>query len=306
MENKTEILEIIERNAEMIAFPEEAVDLLVCAFDHIAERAGELEVFVSFMEKYRFDAEVDMLPIFEGLKKMGERLAIHEYTLYMVFFLAISDIMRDHYDAMGIDRKIFVETLGDLKNHLLICLDLHGIWGHMVPSWQIGFLKGKTVSLGRLQFQLTKLRRECEVGGYKLTPESTVLHVHIPRNGTRLDHDAVHASYRRAAEYFSPVFGNEPIVFACNSWLLYPKNLEFLSEKSNLHAFCKDFNIIEAVEYPDYSDTWRLFDKLYTGNPDDMPKDTSLRRAYVDMMKRGEKTGKALGVFIYERKSNEN
>ena len=300
MTNREEVYEIIERNAEMIAFPEEATDTLICAFDHIAERVGELENFVSFMEKYRLDAEVDMAPIFEEIKAMGERLAIHEYTLYMVFFLAIADMMRDHYDAMGIDRRIFVETLGDLKNHLLICLDLHGIWGHIAPSWQSGFLKGLTLSLGRLQFQLTRLRCECEIDGYRLTPESPVLHVHIPRNGARLDHDAVLASYKKAAEHFASVFGDEPIAFACNSWLLYPKNLEFLSEKSNLRAFCEDFKIIEVTEYPDYSETWRLFDKLYNGNPDDMPTDTSLRRAYVDLIKRGEKTGRALGVFVYE------
>ena len=300
MKNAKEILEIIERNAEMIAFPEEATDTLTCAFEHIVQRCGELEKFVSFMEKYRLDARADMTPVFEEIKAMGERLAIHEYTLYMAFFLAIADIMRDHYDAMGIDRRIFVETLGDLKNHLLICLDLHGIWGHVFPSWQVGFLRGTTLSFGRLQFQLTKLRRECEIDGYRLTPESTVLHVHIPRNGKRLDHDEVLLSYRRAAEHFASVFGDEPIVFACNSWLLYPRNLDFLSATSNMRAFCENFKIIEVTEYPDYTETWRLFDKLYNGDPDDMPTDTSLRRAYVDLIKRGEKTGRALGVFVYE------
>ena len=302
MYDSKDIYEIIERNAEMLGFPEEAVDTLICAYNHITEREEELSQLSLSIEKYKKDIKTDFSLIFDEVKGIGERLAIHEYTMYMLLFLAMSDAMRDHYDAVGIDRRIFVNTLKDLKYQLDTCLDLYGIWGHSAASWQIGFLRHTTLSFGRLQFQFYKLNREYKLGDYRLTPESKALFVHIPRTGERLEHDKVLESYEKAAEYFAPQFADEPILFACNSWLLYPKNLEFLSVGSNMRAFYEDFSIISVEEYPDYKDTWRLFDKLYTGDPDDMPKDTSLRRAYVDMMKRGEKTGRALGAFVYERK----
>ncbi len=302
MLNEKEMLEVIERNMEIIGFPEEAVDTFVCVYNHIIEREEEFSLFASSVEKYRLDRDVDMTPIFEEIKASASRLAIHEYTMYMLLLLAMSDAMRDHYDKAGIDRKIFVNSLKDLKYQLETCLDLYGVWGHSVPSWDVGFLRHTTLCFGRLQFQDTKLGIECNIDGYDLTSDTRAIFVHIPRTGTRLNHDEVLAAYSAAAEYFAPLFGDAPIVFACNSWLLYPKNLEFLSETSNMRAFCNDFKIVQVTDYQNYNDTWRVFDKIYTGNPDDMPADSSLRRAYINLMKRGEKTGRALGVFVYNQK----
>jgi regulator of protease activity HflC (stomatin/prohibitin superfamily) len=55
--------------------------------------------------------------------------------------------------------------------------------------------------------------------------------------------------------------------------------------------------IIKEAEYDDYAETWRLFHTKFT-RWEDMPQDTSLQRAYVELIKRGEKTGKATGVFF--------
>lgn len=303
MYSREQILEIIERNMEMIGFPEEAFDTMVCVYNHIIEREEEFSLFSSSVEKYKNDKDTDLGLIIEEIKGCAERLAIHEYTMYMLLFLAMSDAMRDHYDRAGVDRKIFVNGLRDLKTALLVSLDIYGIWGHSVPTWQFGFLKGKILSFGRLQFQDYHLDVECTVDGIKLTPGTRAIFIHIPRTGARLDHDEVLASYKAAAEHFAPIFGDSPLVFACNSWLLYPRNLDFLSEKSNIRAFYKDFTIVQSVEYPDYSEVWRIFDVPYTGDPDKLPADSSLRRAYIDMIKRGEKTGRALGVFVFNQKN---
>ena len=50
-----------------------------------------------------------------------------------------------------------------------------------------------------------------------------------------------------------------------------------------------------------YSDVWRLFDKEYDGDPNALPQDTSLRRAYVQRIKNNEPLGIALGVWLYEK-----
>ena len=299
MYNSKELCEIIERNAVLIGFPEEATDTFLCALNHITEREEEITLFSSLVDDYKNDINTDLLSSLDRVKGIGERLAIHEYTMNMLLFLAMADAMRDHYDEAKIDRRIFVNTLKDLKYQLYVCLDLYGVWGHSVGSWHFGFLRLTTFFFGRLQFQISSFNKEAVVSGYKLSPETKVLFVHIPRTGEKLNHERVLESYRAAAEFFAPQFKDVPMVFASNSWLLYPKNPEFLSLGSNLRAFYEDFNILSVEEYTDHKDVWRLFDKIYNGNPDDMPKDTSLRRAYVEMLKRGEKTGRALGAFIY-------
>jgi len=89
------------------------------------------------------------------------------------------------------------------------------------------------------------------------------------------------------------------VVFACHSWILYPENKKILSEKSNLYSFISRFEIIDVAEDTEHKELWRLFDKDYNGNPDDLPQDSSLRRAYVQRLKENKPLGIALGVWVY-------
>jgi hypothetical protein len=105
------------------------------------------------------------------------------------------------------------------------------------------------------------------------------------------------ASYRAAAAWFADVFPDGNVLFTCSSWLLDPWHLTVLKPTSNLAAFIGDFEIVETKQYADYGELWRLFDCRYTGNPDDLPQDSSLRRAYADRVRRGEPTGSGRGFF---------
>ena len=44
-----------------------------------------------------------------------------------------------------------------------------------------------------------------------------LLRVHIPRTGARLERDEQVESYRLAADFFKPFFGDDKIVFTCES-----------------------------------------------------------------------------------------
>ena len=92
----------------------------------------------------------------------------------------------------------------------------------------------------------------------------------------------------------------DAIVFVCNSWLLFKRHEELLREGANLRHFIKDYELVSSGEYKDYSEVWRLFDTMYNGDADLLPADTSLRRAYVDLIKRGEPTGWGRGIMIYK------
>ena len=78
------------------------------------------------------------------------------------------------------------------------------------------------------------------------------------------------------------------------------RNREVLSEKSNLYAFLGDYDVFEQGEYDDYTQVWRLFDRNFDGCVDHLPQNTSLRCAYADWIRRGEKTGWGYGVFAYK------
>jgi hypothetical protein len=39
---------------------------------------------------------------------------------------------------------------------------------------------------------------------------------------------------------------------------------------------------------------------MYKGNVDELPQDTSLRRAYAEWIRNGEPTGWGYGVFVYQ------
>ena len=151
-----------------------------------------------------------------------------------------------------------------------------------------------------MQFVFGRADFECEVDGVKIEKDTPVLHIHIPRTGTKIDRESIEASYRAAAEYFAPAFGEAPIIMTTRTWMFFPRHEEFLSPDSNMMQFYHDFQLVESGEYPDYSQVWRLFDCYYTGNPDDLPQNTSLRRAYADLIRRGEKTGWGRGVMIYK------
>ena len=176
---------------------------------------------------------------------------------------------------------------------------MRGVWGSFVAKWFRGFFQLERFALGRLQFEFIRFGRDYEKDGVKLTPDSRVLNVHIPRSGERLSPESTADAYAKAAEFYSKRLGGAPVAFVCDSWLLFPKNKEIMKPGSNLLAFISDFDVYEWGYYDNYNDTWRLFDTPYTPDLEKLPADTSLRREYIKMMANGEKTGYGKGVYLY-------
>ena len=75
-----------------------------------------------------------------------------------------------------------------------------------------------------------------------------------------------------------------------------------LSPDSNILAFMNDFDIFTSGEYSSYGEVWRFFDREYDRDVSHLPSDSSLRRAYIALISRGERTGWGKGVFEYKEK----
>jgi hypothetical protein len=111
-----------------------------------------------------------------------------------------------------------------------------------------------------------------------------------------LDKDSCDKAYELAKLHFKGAY-DEPCAFVCGSWLLYPENLRILSPTSNTHRFISDYDIIDSGINKDRDNLWRLFD-TDEKNPDKLPANTSMRRAYVSHLKNGGKVGWGFGVML--------
>lgn len=275
--------------------PQDA-QVLLAAYDRVADNRDAAGLWQQALALYDADAHCDYSQILRLADQAAEETGLQEYTLELLIFLCMTKKAGERYRQRGLAPEIFRESMLDLRYKLEECKAVYGIVGSFVAGWFPGFFDLTRFALGRLQFEMRDFGRFYENADKRLTPESRVINVHIPRTGTPLDPESCDRSFRLAKEFFREETG--PVcAFVCDSWLLYPENREILSPTSNTHRFLSRFDIIEWDIKKNRGDLWRLFDTKET-NPDRLPADTSFRRRYVQHLKRGGKVGSGYGVFF--------
>ena len=278
-------------------YPPKPAEELLFAYDRL-NAACHADLF-DMIAEYDADNKLNYELFEENIKQISKTANVHECTAALVLLICLTKRLREYYREAGISDAIFMDTVLDLRYKLDECICVHGVAGTFVLRWFWGFFKLERFALGRLQFEIVNFGGEYEIDGVKLESDSRVLNVHIPRTGTRLDRESVIESYKLAADFYRSELGDK-IAFVCSSWLLFPKHREMLKPESNLLAFMNDYQLVSSGEYSNYSEIWRLFDRAYDGNVTHLPADSSLRRAYIDLISRGEKTGWGKGVFLYK------
>lgn len=284
-------------------YPGEGAAVLTEAYDKIIADPAATLATLEILGRYDADIGCDQARMREDFTALAAQSGIHKYTAQFLLYLLMLPRLREYYQAAGIPEDIFRQSALDLKYKLAECHLVKGIWGSFVAYWFTGFFAMRLFGFGLLQFRKTfydtqKHGIRYEKDGFLLTPQTPLIDVHIPRTGKHLEHSEVLAEYRRAAEFFRERFGVERTVFFCSSWLLFPANREILKPDSNLARFLDDYEILSFSESDGHPDLWRLFDMDYTGNPDALPADSSLRRGYIRWLKEGRKTGSGVGIFL--------
>ena len=204
------------------------------------------------------------------------------------------------YAREGISDEIYWDTMDDLRCKLLECKEVEGVWGIFVAPWYSGFLAMTRFALGRMQFELTTFGHGTyEKNGFTVNNNDIVINMHIPSSGKPFDTEARLDAYRRAYKFFHKD-SSKPAVFVCSSWLLYARHPEFLPEGSNILSFMKDFDIIKSEDSDHFGNDWRVFGGKTDCKPEELPRNTSLQRAYADRLMRGEPTGSGFGVFLFD------
>lgn len=289
---------------ETFDYPAEARTVLTAAYDRMIADKPCSDRFFSLIEAYEKNICLDYGAAIGEAAEISRASGVDPYTGQLLLFVCFSRHLRECYRERGLDDTIWKNSMLDLRYKAVECHLVYGVWGTFVAWWFDRFFNMTRFALGRLQFEIVPFGHEIEKNGVHLTPQSPVINVHIPRTGTPLVHESVTEAYAQAARFFAPQLGTAPTVFLCNTWLFFDKHREMLPPTSNILRFMDDYVIVQAGEYEDYSQLWRLFDCNYTGDPDALPSDTTLRRAYIARIKRGERTGWGTGIMIYQNNAN--
>lgn len=285
-----------------IGFDREAIESLSADLDKILGSPEASMLFSECISLYEENIDRDYKVLVAKADRAGECAGVHIYSAEMLMFILLTKHLRKLYREKNISDKIWFDSVSDLKWKLWECRAVKGIWGSAVGVWYYRFFDMTRFALGRLQFELWDVNDECEIGGREIRKGMKAISIHIPRTLTPLTRESRLDAYRQAREVFESEFGEQKMIFACHSWLLSKEMPSLLKDGSNLKGFIEDFHIVkyETCEAGDYPDAWRLFDMDYTGNIDDFPADTSLRRNYKEYLKNGGRMGYGMGFFFAE------
>ncbi len=265
-------------------FPAEGIASL--AKGAVALPDGAIAMLHADLNDYRKNEKITY-----GMQEAFEKAAlpVHCYTAQMLFYMAFLPVLEEKYREKKLPEAFFDRVLFDLRAKLLECRQVYDIWGSFVAIWFARFFNFTLYGIERLEFAPFRAEYDYEGQGVQVKKGDFVIDVHIP-SGEPLPHDAVMRSYRRAAKFFGCN------IFVCESWMLYPAHSEMLTECPNLMAFFKDYDVVEWGQ--DTGDLWRIFGAEHEKSPENLPRDTTLRRVYADRLQAGLPIGWGKGIFV--------
>ncbi|MCH5349591.1 MAG: hypothetical protein J1E40_09725 [Oscillospiraceae bacterium] len=278
-------------------YEDKDVQCLLCAYDTITANESADKLLIEVLSAYEANISMDyQAEVFSRTRQISEITKVHDYTVELLVFMCMTKHLKSVYSEKGLDMQIYKDSVLDLKWKLEECKLVKGICGSFVSPWFCGFFDLTRFALGRLQFEIITTWQDYEKNGVKLERDkSKVINVHIPRTGTPLDKDSCDSAYAQAREFFKEQVG-ENCPFVCYSWLLYPENKDILPPHTNIYRFMSEYDIVGwEVNYGE--DLWRLFD-TEEKNPHRLPADSSVRRCYVEHLKRGGRVGCGFGVRL--------
>ncbi len=285
-----------------LGFDSDAIASLHRDIKKIYENEQAKDLFERSIAEYESNINTDYTLLRKNADAAGELVGVHAYSAELLLFICLSKHLRRLYRERGIADKIWYDSMSDLKWKLWECKAVKGIWGSFVACWFPRFFDMTRFALGRLQFETCVVKDDCIVNGKEVKSGMKALAIHIPRTMTPITKQSRLDSYKQAIEFYADEFKDQPMLFACDSWLLSEEMPSLLRDGSNIKSFCEDFVIVryEKATAGEYNDAWRLFDMDYTGNIDDFPEDSTLRRNYKEYLKSGGVMGCGMGYFFAE------
>ena len=285
------------------SYPEEAVNEFIRIAKRLDIEAAFGDKMGKIVEDYMYVEDSSLDEALDKIKALGEEFGENEYTMDFMFLLCCAPILKEKYDKAGIDEEIFWNSADDFRCKLLECMDCEEVPGTFVAGWNNGTFKMTRFAYGRFQYELCTYNWEKDFVtscGKVLHVGDTYVNFHIPSSGIPLTDEVRLASYKEAYQHYKHLFPDGKVIFGCGSWLLYPRHREFLPKHSNILRFMDDFEVVGSAEKDNFSNGWRVFGKDSDLPFDQLPRRTSLQRAYADWLLAGNKAGDAFCVFVFD------
>lgn len=277
-------------------YPDEAKKVLIDCYDAMANDEIAMSVMKKHIDIYTDGGDYDHSAMLADTTREALRIGKPWQTSHLVMGILLSKILKKKYEEKGIDEQFWIDSVDDFKCKLFECHDVYHVWGSFVGHWWKYFFSMEIIGIGRLQFQMRPFGYEYKDENIHLTPDMKALAVHIPSSGP-LTKELCEDSYSRAMEFFKPYFGDQKVLFMCDSWLLYPDNEEMLPN-SNIVRFMKDFKVFKIWEPQKPFNIWTVFGDSYMLPFELLPRNTTLRRAYAERLCNGQRLGVGIGFFI--------
>lgn len=277
-------------------YPAEAKEALISCYDAMASDEGSAAVMNKHLDIYATGGDYNHYAMLADTTAEALRIGQPWQTAHLVMGILLSKILKEKYDEKGIDEQFWCDIVNDFKCKLFECHNVYHIWGSFVGHWWRQFFTMNIFGVGRLQYEMKPFGKEYKDENIHLTPDMKALSIHIPSSGP-LTKELREDSYKRAKEFFASYFGDQPALFMCSSWLLYPDHEEMIPT-SNIVDFMHDFKVFDVFEPDKSGDLWRIFADAYVLPYELLPRNNSLRRAYAERLCSGKKVGRGIGFFI--------
>lgn len=220
------------------------------------------------------------------------------YLKLLAFSVLRSEQTLADYRARGLSENVFWASMKDISIWCGNYMEESGKPGLKDFTWIGLFLKPEIFTLGRLQFQVCDLQKpgwvkEEELESVGLKCGDPVLSVHIPQ-GRPLNKEECLQSFELAKEFFHTY---DFKMFVCQSWLIYPRNREYMRPGVNILDFETLFEVISTCD-----DSHLAIERIWnfwSGIPSDITgyaENTSLQRDAKQYLLSGGKLGEGFGV----------
>jgi len=278
------------------SYPKEACEAVLDAWSQLKKCDDVIKLIDDFYKDENINIDREQGMLFESAKKYN----VNFYTAKLTVYICLSKTLEEKYYAAGYSEEFWLENIADLKIKMMECYDVHGVWGIFSAGWFGSVFRMGTFTIGRMCYNVGEYDGEdFSVGGTTVKKGDKFISIHIPSSGKPFDKNSRLESYRRASEFF------KISLFRCDSWLLFPINRDILKSNSNIVSFMDDFKIVKSHEYKDNSIMWRIFGSKYTLPAEELPRDSSLRKAYAELLSEGKRPGSGLGYFIYDKEKDD-
>lgn len=284
--------EKINRYVQFDSFVNEKVQQIIKKFCFDEELS---EVFLKAQKGFFEEGCDDAKPIYD----VREKFEANPFLVILAAYEMYSLKLLDKYRKNGWPEEVFWDSHLDLKIWCDCAYAKNGIYGLQNMGWLAPQIRGDLYRIGRLQFHQIPFPI-CDKyihPALTVNRNDTVINIHIPEGEPFVREKRLDA-YRKAYKFFGC---KGPAAFVCFSWLLYTPHYDFLSDKSNIVDFMNDFDIlVYHNSRAEFGDMWRVFGQREDYNLADLPRNTSLQRAYASRLENGGKLGSGDGIFIFD------